>query len=159
MELADIQPLGVFRLEGQRYGLPLSQIDRVIRAVELTSLPKAPSIVLGVVNVNGQVLPVLDIRHRFHLPDREIGVDDHFLIARTRKRRVVLQIDQAEGVIGVSANDVVCTDEITPGLEQVRGVAKLADGLLLIHDIDSFLSLEEEQALDDALGEEARSGT
>jgi purine-binding chemotaxis protein CheW len=159
LEMGDPELFATFRLDGQRYALPLKQVERVVRAAELTRLPEAPVIVLGVVNVNGDVLPVLNIRRRFNLPEREIGVGDHFLIARTKRRRVVLQIDQVEGITEVPLTDIVCPDQITPRIEQVRGVAKLTDGLLVIHDLESFLSLEEEHALDDALSEEVKRGT
>ena len=54
--------LVVFVLNDQRYGLPLSAVDRIVRIVEVTLLPKAPDIVLGVVNVQGQVIPVIGHR-------------------------------------------------------------------------------------------------
>jgi purine-binding chemotaxis protein CheW len=156
--MGEIEQLALFRLDDQRYALPLAVVERVVRAAELTPLPKAPEIVLGVVDVNGTVLPVLNVRRRFHLADREIRTNDHFLIARTRRRRVVLVIDKAEGVIEVPAVEIVCAPQITAGIEQVSGVMKLADGLVLIHDIDSFLSLEEEEILDEVMSEEI-SGT
>ena len=154
--MGDSELLATFSLDGQRYALPLKQVERVVRAAALTRLPEAPAIVLGVLNVSGDVLPVLSIRQRFNLHERAIGIDDHFLIARTNRRRVVLQIDRAEGITEVPASDIVGADQIVTGVEQVRGVAKLADALILIHDIDSFLSLDEEQVLDRVLSEDAK---
>lgn len=58
-------------LDGQRYALSLAQVERVIRAVEITPLPQAPEIITGVINVRGRVIPVVDIRKRFRLPVRE----------------------------------------------------------------------------------------
>ena len=55
----------VFALDEPRYALPLSAVERVVRAVEITPLPKAPEIVLGVINMQGQVVPAVDIRKRF----------------------------------------------------------------------------------------------
>ena len=89
----------VFCLDGQRYALPLAAVRRIVRAVEVTPLPGAPAIVLGAIDVEGSVLPVLDIRRRFLLPEREIGPADQFLIASTARRAVALVIDEAHGVI------------------------------------------------------------
>ena len=59
--------LVAFMLDGQRYGLRLSVVERVVRAVEVTSLPSAPDIVMGVINLAGQIVPVVNIQRRFRL--------------------------------------------------------------------------------------------
>ena len=156
--MSDLMQLVVFRLDDQRYGLPLAVVERIVRAAELTPLPKAPAIVLGAVDVAGQVLPVLNVRQRFRLPDRELSPAHSFLIAQTRQRPVVLIIDEAQGVIEAPEAEIVDAAEIAPCLEQISGVVKLTDGLVLIHDLDKFLSLDEERALDHALKEEAPDG-
>jgi purine-binding chemotaxis protein CheW len=146
--------LVVFRLDERRYALSLHVVDRIVRATEVTPLPNAPAIVLGVINVGGRVLPVLNTRHRCRLPPREINPADQFLIAQTGNRTVVLVIDQGEEVIELPTSQIVDVAQIAPGLEQIHGVMKLSDGLVLIHDLDNFLSLEEERALDAAINVE-----
>ena len=144
--------LVVFVLDERGYALRLTAVERIVRAVEVLPLPKAPEIVLGVVNVHGRVIPVVDIRKRFRLPAREMRLSDQLILARTSKRRVGLVADTVSGLLERSAEEVVLPETIVPGLEYVAGVAKLEDGLLLIHDLDRFLSLEEEKRLDQALG-------
>jgi purine-binding chemotaxis protein CheW len=156
--MIELKQLVVFRLDDQRYALPLPVVDRIIRAAELTPLPRAPAIVLGVIDVAGQVLPVLNIRRRFRLPEYEISPAHQFLIAQTGQRTVVLVIDEADAVIEVPGVDIVEAVEIAPGVEQISGVVKLSDGLVLIHDLEEFLSLDEERALDQAMDEETRHG-
>lgn len=150
--------LVVFRLDDQRYGLPLVVVERIVRAVDLTPLPKAPAIVLGAIDVAGQVLPVLNVRRRFRLPERDLDPAHQFLIAQTGRRTVVLVIDEAQGVIEVPGVDIVDATEISPGLEQISGAVRLSDGLVLIHDLEKFLSLDEECALDQAMDEETLHG-
>lgn len=141
----------VFRLDDRRYALPLGCVERVVRAAEVTALPGAPAIVLGALCVEGRVLPVLDLRRRFGLPTREIGPADHFLICRTGARSVLLVIDEADGVIDPPPADVVAAADVLPGLDHVKGVAKLEDGLVLIQDPEKFLSLDEARSLDEAM--------
>ena len=140
-----------FNLDEQRYGLQLAAVERVVRMVEITPLPKAPQIVLGVINVQGLIIPVVDIRRRFRIPARDIRLSDHLLIARTARRTVALALDAVIGIVERSAPAVMPAEEILPGLEYVEGVMKLEDGLILIHDLETLLSLEEEQGLDAAL--------
>ena len=115
--------------------------------VEISLLPKTPEIVLGVVNYQGQIIPVLNIRRRFHLTEREPGVSDQLLVVRTSRRTVALVVDKVTGVEEVSATEAIPHTSIVPGLEYLSGVVKLHDGMLFIHELDSFLSLQEEEAL------------
>ena len=149
--------LVVFRLDDQRYALRLGAVERFVRAVEVTPLPGAPAIVLGAIDVGGSVLPVLSLRRRFGLPEREVDVTDQFLIARTSSRAVALVVDEALGVIAVPAEAVTGAGRIVPGLDHVRGVVALDDGLVLIHDLERCLSLDEERALAKTLDAAAMS--
>lgn len=144
--------LVVFTLDDRRYGLHLPAVERIVRVVDITPLPKAADIVLGVVNVHGQIIPVLDIRKRFRLPERAVKTSDHLLIAQTPRRTVAFLVDMVSEVIELSEETIIAAAKIIPGMEYVDGVAKLEDGLILIHDIDKFLSLDEEKALSEALG-------
>ncbi len=147
----DALNLVVFFLDGHRYALALPTVERVVHAVAITPLPKAPDVVLGVIDFAGRIIPVINLRQRLRLPQRPIGADDQFAIVRTAKRMVALVIDAAEGVIATSARALVKTGDITPGLEYLRGVVQLEDGLVLIQDLDQLLSLDEARALDAAL--------
>ncbi len=137
--------LVVFALGDQRYGLPLSAVQRSVRAVAVTALPQAPDIVLGIVNVQGKVIPVINLRRRFRLAEREIALSDQMLIARAARRTVALVVDAVSGVLEYAEQEAA--QESLPELRYVEGVVKTADGLILIHNLDKFLSLEEEAAL------------
>ena len=141
----------LFTLDESRYALPLSAVERIIRAVEITPLPKAPEIVLGVLNMGGRIIPVMNVRSRFRLPLRKIGMDDRFIIARTPRRLVALAADSVLGISTLADADIVSAKQALPFAEYVQGVAKLDGNLVLIYDIDQFLALEEEQLLDAAL--------
>ncbi len=146
----------VFGLDEQRYALHLAVVERVVPLVEITPLPNKPEIVLGVVNVEGRVIPVVDIRKRFHLPTREMDPRDHLVLTHTSRRPVALVADQVSGVVEIPDGEVVEAGSILPRIGYVEGVAKLQDGLILIHDLDQFLCLEEETQLEAALHDSGR---
>jgi len=148
-----------FTLDNWHYAMPLPVVERVVRMVEITPLPHAPEIVIGVVNLQGRIIPVLNIRKRFHLPERRPGVSDQLLVARTAKRTVALVVDAVSGVVDHPVQEAITPETIVPGLEYVAGVIKLADGMLFIHDLDEFLSLEEEKALEAAIITEDGAGS
>ena len=107
--------------------------------------------ILADINVQGQVIPVVNIRKRFRLPDREMSLSDHLIIARTAKRAAALVADAVVSVVERWEEELTAADRILPGLEYVEGVVKLEDGLILIHNLDTFLSLEEEKTLEQAM--------
>jgi purine-binding chemotaxis protein CheW len=145
----------VFCLDEGRYALPLTAVDRIVRAVHVTPMPRAPGIVLGAIDVQGRVLPVFNIRRRFGLPERTVGPADHFLIAHTALRCVVLVIDSAQGVIEHAAKDATEAANIARDFEHIHGVIQLDDGLVLIHDLEHFLSPDEARVLDEAMSPQA----
>lgn len=151
VETANNQTLVLFCIEDQHCALYLSAVERVVRAVEITPLPKAPEVVLGVINVQGQVIPVVDARKRFRLPAGEMNLDDRFIIARTPRRLVALAVDSVAGIRELEDRQVVNAEQALPFAGYIQGVAKLEDGVVLIYDLDQFLSLDEEKALDAAI--------
>jgi purine-binding chemotaxis protein CheW len=149
------QPLQflIFSLDDRRYGVPLAQVLRVIRAVDCTPVPDLPSTVLGLIDFHGELLPVLSIRRRFRLQEQEIGVDDAFVIALASKRTVALTVDRVIGAVSYPAPALTAPDALLPASELIDGVVQQPDGLVLIHNLDRFLSLEQDQALEKALTE------
>jgi len=142
-----------FNLDDQKYALFLSAVMRIIRVVEITSLPKAPEIVLGVINMHGLIIPVFNIRKRFHLSQREMKLDDQLIIAHTSTRTVALLVDSVNDIIEISEEKIIASENILPGLDYIEGVVKTEDGMVLIHDLEQFLSLQEEKALNEAMEE------
>lgn len=150
--------LVVFRVDEHRFALPLMAVERVIRAVAITPLPNAPAVVLGVIDVQGQVLPVCDVRERFRVPRRSIRLSDHIAVVRTQRRPLSLLVDVAEGVIERPADDIIGAREIDARLEHLRGIVQLEDGLVLVEDLERFLSTHEAQMLEEALRAEGAHG-
>jgi purine-binding chemotaxis protein CheW len=148
---ASRRPLVVFSLDGQRYALPLASVHRCMRVVAITPLPGAPAIVLGIIDLGGAVIPVINIRKRFNQPPRDLRLSDHLVVATTGKRTVALLVDETKGVIEASPESYAPAGDIVPRLELVDGAIKLEDGLILIHDLGRLLSLEEDTAIDRAL--------
>ncbi|MDP2037348.1 MAG: chemotaxis protein CheW [Ignavibacteria bacterium] len=147
----ETEKIVLFSLDEPIYALYLSAVERVIQAVEIVPLPKAPDIILGVVNFQGKVIPVIDIRKRFRLPFREISLDDQFIIAKTSKRFVILVVDSVSGVYELDKYQIVDTAEVFPYTSYLSGITKIDTNIVLINDLEKFLSLDEEQILKEAL--------
>ena len=147
--------LVVFVLEQQRYALALPQVERALPMAAVVTLPGAPPIVLGVLSLHGTPLPVVDLRRRLGLPPRAPRPEDHLLVVHTPRRTVALTVDEVQGVLEVPAERIPRSAAVVPGVGQVAGIVALPDGLLLVHDLEALLSLDEDQRLGEAL---ARAG-
>ena len=150
-KVASLIRLVLLTVDGQTYALPLAAVDRIVRMVEVTRLPEAPDVVEGVINIQGEVVPVVSIRRRLGLARRAVGLSDSLVVARARTRRLAIIAESVLGVVERPAEAVVSTSDISQGIEHIEGVLKTSDGLVLIHDLDRFFSPEEEQSLDLAL--------
>jgi purine-binding chemotaxis protein CheW len=141
----------LFEIEGERYGLLSTDVRELLRAVTIASLPKAPAIVEGLINLRGKIVPVLDIRARFGIPPKPLEASDHFVVAVAAAGLVAIRVDRAIDLVRVDDRQIERAKGVVHGAEHVAGVAKLADGLVLIHDLRTFLTESEGLALDEAL--------
>jgi purine-binding chemotaxis protein CheW len=141
----------LFELAGQRFAVPLSGVIELTRACALQSLPNAPGLVLGVLNLRGAIVPVLDLRRRFGLPETALDVSDCFVFAQVAERRVALRVDRLLGIESLVAIPISEAPNLPVSLEYLSGVAAVADGVVLIYDLSTFLSEAEAALLNDAL--------
>jgi purine-binding chemotaxis protein CheW len=148
-----MQQLVMWTFDEQRYALPLAVVDRIVRAVEILPLPTAPKIVSGVVNIQGRIVPVVDMRRRLSLPLRDAMPSDHIVVAQASRRTVAFFIDAIGGVVECADDRIVPGTHIVPGLEGVRGIVKMEDGMIVVQDLDRFLSLDEETVLEKAMSD------
>ncbi|MBW2557903.1 MAG: purine-binding chemotaxis protein CheW [Deltaproteobacteria bacterium] len=146
-----LRKLVTFSLDDRKFALYVSTVQRIIRVVEVTALPKAPGIVTGIINLQGTPIPVCDIRMRFRLPPREVNLADQMIVATTAKRTVALIVDSVDDVIEIPQEKIIAAEQILPDLGYVKGVMKTEGGMVLIHDLERFLSLQERKTLDEAM--------
>ena len=143
----------IFTLDEQSFALPLRAVVKVIQAVEVRYLPKAPEIITGIINIKGQILPVADIRKRFGLAVHEIDPDDQIIIADTGKRKIAIAVESVNSVRNLTPDQLNAGKDKLPFADHLSGVAKVDDGLVLIYDLNNFLSLDEQRILDDAMND------
>lgn len=144
------EELLVLTLGRLRLGLRLTDVERIVRAVAITPLPKAPPITEGVIDVGGCIVPVVDVRGRFGQPESAVHLDDHFVLARAGNRTIAFRADGAVRLALVQGDSLHDARFVT-GAAHVAGIAALSEGVVVITDLAEFLSDAEERALDAAL--------
>jgi purine-binding chemotaxis protein CheW len=157
--------LVTFRLGTEEFGLDVFAVHEILRYTEPTPVPRAPAFVEGVMDVRGTLVPVVDLRRRFELPNAETGEDTRIVLVEFGGERLGLVVDAVSEVMRVPETAIQPPPRYIRGLaaEYVRGMARLEGRLVVLLEMDRILSSEERIALeqtslaggDDALSAEA----
>ena len=151
MNVQDLRLL-VFRLGDDEFALPIDAIDEVARVPDqITRLPKTPKFLEGVVNLRGDVLPVVDQRRRFDMPTREGSADRRLVVVRTERHRAGLIVDSVSEVLRCGSEALQPAPDLTgEALALVRSVINLesAGRMILLLDPSELLSRAERGLLD-----------
>lgn len=139
----DSNEVVVLAVDERRLGFRLSTVEKIIRAVAVTPLPDMGPAVLGVINVHGTVIPVVDLRLFYGMGHAEVGPGDQFVLVRTAKRLLALVVDSVVGVMTLTAGQMMPADEVPSHDGYIEGVAKAHDGLILLQDAERFAALVE----------------
>lgn len=142
----------VFRLGDEEFALPIDAVDEVARVPEqISRLPKAPKFLEGVINLRGEVLPVVDQRKRFDMPVREGSAERRLVVVRTERHRAGLIVDSVSEVLRCGALSIKPAPDLTgEALALVRSVINLesASRMVLLLDPSELLSRGERGLLD-----------
>jgi len=145
----------LFELDGQRYAMEISVVERVIHAVELISLPETPDSLLGLINVGGKIIPFVNIRKKFNLPAREMNLDDRIIISRISTRKIAFIADNVEGIVEFSKEQIDDVHQSFPEMERyIVGVGRFNDNTVLIIAIDKLFSTQNINRLEKVIKEQ-----
>lgn len=135
--------LVTFQLGREEYGIEISSVQEIIRATDITPVPGAPSHVRGVINLRGKIIPVVDLRTRFSLPQVETSDAQRIVVVELRDKRIGMLVDSVSQVIKIPAGVVEEMPEEAISVDEnfIRGVGKLAERLIIILDLNRSLLL------------------
>ena len=142
----------VFRLGDDEFGLPVDAVAEVARAPErITRVPKAPKFLVGVFNLRGVVIPVVDQRQRFNMPRVEQGDGRRLVVVQTGRHRAGLIVDSVSEVLRTTADDIKDAPDLTEDIARlVQGVVNIETEarIILILDPNELLTRAEHGLLD-----------
>lgn len=150
-ERSQTDAIVVVEVAGERIGIRAEAVAEVQPAVATTTLPGAPRIIEGIFDLRGEMVPVISGRVRLGVETRVPQLSDRFVVVRTDAYLVALRVDAAIGLVEVRSVDLDRAVALAPDTLQGVGLARLDDGLVVVHDPDSFLSAEESAVLEAAL--------
>jgi purine-binding chemotaxis protein CheW len=136
--------LATFFLDREEYGVDVKQVQEIRRTTEITSVPRAPEFIRGVINLRGRILPVLDLKRKLGLGEVEAGRATRIVVVRVKERLLGLLVDGASQVLKVEVSRIEPPPEevVEKGGDYIRGVAKLEDRLIILVDLERLLAHE-----------------
>ncbi|MFA6334903.1 MAG: chemotaxis protein CheW [Bacteroidales bacterium] len=132
-----------FVVENQRFALPLNRVDIVIRSQAVTRLENNIDFLCGVIDLHGDIIPIISLRKRFRLTETDIDITDRFIIVDAGSRRVGIIAEQVDDIITIPNDELKESTEIFNGLRYIR-IFSQENGIVLIYDIDSIIDKNEE---------------
>ncbi len=143
--------LVVFVLENEEFACNIADVREVLKMVKVTPLPRSLDFVEGVINLRGEVIPVIDLRKRFGLKEVERTDSSRIIIVEVETRMVGLIVDSVSEVIRLPNDHIQDSPDQVAGrhTDLILGVGKIKDRLLIILNLNKILSTEEQIALND----------
>jgi purine-binding chemotaxis protein CheW len=138
-----------FAVGEEEYGLELLRVKEVIRVKGVTWLPKAPSFVKGIINLRGDVIPIVDLREKLGLEAGEATEATRVIVAEVDGRLIGMVVDSASQVVRMSADQIDPPPPVLTGFSQdfIAGVGKIGDRLLVLLNPSAILSVDERASL------------
>lgn len=139
----------VFKLQGEEYCIDIMKVMEIIRMQEIVKLPDTPDFVEGVVNLRGKIIPVIDLKKRFHLEGKEISEETRIIITDTDGKTVGFIVDNVTEVLRLNEDDIepINTDVVGIDKDYIAGIGKLENRLLILLDLNKVLTKEEKSIL------------
>jgi len=139
-----------FHLGSEEYGVDISQVQEIIRMVEITHVPRAPRFMEGVINLRGQLIPIIDLRTRFGMQRGEQTKSTRIVVTEIGSKRVGIVVDSVSEVINIPLEQVENAPDMIAGggTEYIQGVGKVNERLIILLDLTMVITGEEKQQLE-----------
>lgn len=141
----NIKKVIVFQLANEEYAVPVEQVGSIERITSITRVPQAKPFVKGVMNLRGVITPLIDLRTRFGIEEKEFTNASRIIIVQIDHIEVGLIVDSANDVLDIAIKDIEPPPEVigTVDVDYIEGVVKVEDRLLILLNLKKVL-LEEE---------------
>jgi purine-binding chemotaxis protein CheW len=138
-----------FTLGNEHYGLEIKHVTEIIGIQEITMVPELPEYIKGIINLRGQIIPVMDVRLRFRKPFREYNDRTCVIVVDIKSVSVGLIVDAVSEVLSIQDEEVVPPPDVTRGFSNryIKGIGKVGNEVKLILDCNKLLNDEETENL------------
>lgn len=140
----------LFNLGEEVYGIPITHVINIIELQKITEVPDTPAYIRGVINLRGSVIPVMDLRLRFQLPERAYDDRTCIIIVKVSEKSVGFICDTVAEVHDIPAQDIEAPLHFRKNQDQVRyisGLGKVGEDVRILLDVERVLSEDDQRVL------------
>ena len=139
-----------FKIGKEEYGIDILKVQEILNLPKITALPKAIDFILGVIDLRGKILPIIDLGKRFGIEMRKTSKSARAIVVKIKGKEVGLAIDSVSHVVKVESDDIEPPPAIVKGISgrYIVGIAKVDEEFVVILDIDQIFSASELSELD-----------
>ncbi|SHJ52259.1 purine-binding chemotaxis protein CheW [Geosporobacter subterraneus DSM 17957] len=139
----------IFRLGKEEYGVEIVNVKEICEYKESVKVPNTPKFVDGIINLRGDITPIINLKKRFHLAEGDINSDTRIIVINIQNRQVGFIVDEASQVLRISEEDIEPAPDLVAGVDRkyIIGVGKLADRIILLLDLEYILSEDEKEKI------------
>lgn len=133
----------IFKLEKENYGIPINYVETIEKVTEITRVPNAPYYVKGVINLRGEVVPVLDLRKRFQFPEMVLGDESRIIILSVDEVIVGILVDSSSEVLTIENESIDHTSNLINTFEDdyINGIGKVQERMIILVDVLKVLGI------------------
>jgi purine-binding chemotaxis protein CheW len=134
----------VFKLSNEEFAVEVSCVEAIIKLQAITKVPHAPAHVVGVTNLRGNIVPVIDLKKRLSLPSTENSIDTRIIVAILQDSKVGMVVDAVSQVIEIEDSQIEPTPQISTSIDStyIRGIVKVENLLVILLDLAMVFSEE-----------------
>ena len=139
-----------FQLANEDYGIEITKVQEIILMGEITKVPETPPFIKGLINLRSTVIPIVDLRNRFGLPEQPPTDETRIMVVNVASKTLGIIVDAVNEVLRISQEQIAPPPPTVVGLGQdyLVGLAKLEDRLLIILDIEKIMLEDQQTELD-----------
>ncbi len=135
----------VFRLGEEKYAIDILNVGGINEFREITRVPNAPPFVDGIINLRGEIIPIINLKKRFNVPEKSVDSETRIIINKIAGKDIGFVVDEASQVLTIADDVIENAPEIVAGpkREYISGVGKVNEQIIIILDLERILSEEE----------------
>jgi len=148
MEVQDGKHL-TFSLGNEGYGIPILKVKEIIGLMEITQVPQTPDFIKGVINLRGKIIPIMDLRLKFKLPEKKYNERTCIIVAEVLinnvKRLMGIVVDTVSEVVNIHASDIDAPPQYgaKPETAFLTGMGKIKGKVVMLLNIEQIINCEE----------------
>jgi len=141
----------IFKLGDEKYAVDILNVGGISEFREMTKVPNAPAFIDGIINLRGDIIPIVNLKKRFNIPEKNVDSDTRIIINNIKGKDIGFIVDEASQVIKIDDADIEDAPEIIKGADRqyISGVGKVNDQIVILLNLEKVLSEDEQKVVNE----------